>query len=85
VYFARVARYFSHLHKCRTILVDEEGAELTDLAAVRVLATSAARDVMSAELLQGKLCLSCCIVVEDGRYNEVLRVPFRDVVNVTGI
>jgi hypothetical protein len=80
-----MARYFFHLHACGTVIVDEEGTELTDLEAVRVVATSAARDVMSAEVLQGKLCLGCCIVVEDGGYNEVLRVPFRDVVNITGL
>jgi hypothetical protein len=80
-----MARYFFHLHECGTVIVDKEGAELADLVAVRDRALRAARDVMAAEVLQGKLCLGCCIVVEDGGYNEVLRVPFRDAVDVTGL
>jgi hypothetical protein len=80
-----MARYLFHLHECGTVLDDEEGSELTDIEAARAHAVQAARDVMCAEVKAGRLCFGCCIVIEDERGTEVGRVPFRDVLTVTGI
>ena len=78
-------RFFLHLHECGTVLTDEEGGELDDLAAAQVAATRAARGIMAAEVARGQLCLGCCVVIEDESGSEVGRVPFRDVLIVTGV
>ena len=77
-------RYFLHLHECGTVVTDQEGDEFADLAAVQAEATKAARELMAAEVAKGQLCLGCCIVIEDESGGEVGRVPFRDVVTVSG-
>jgi hypothetical protein len=78
-------RYFLHLHELGRIIADDEGCDLSDLPAAIRAATLAARGVMSAEVADGRLCLDCCIVIEDSGRSEVGRVPFRDVLAVTGI
>lgn len=77
--------YFLHLHECGTVTEDDDGLELPDLAAARRVATEAARDVMAGEVKQGRLCLSCCIVIGDREGGEVDRIPFRDVLAITGV
>ena len=80
-----MARYFFALHECGTILDDEEGRDLPDLAAARQQAVTAARAVMCAEIDEGRLCLSCRIVVTDADRRELLTVPFREAVLVSGM
>lgn len=77
-------RYHFHLHECGTVFEDVEGIE-REPAELRAVAIRAARDVMCAELAEGRLCLGCCIVVEDAERREVERVHFRDAVSVTGL
>lgn len=78
-----MARYFLNLWECGKLTSDDEGVELADLEAARTAAVAAARDMMSAEVRSGKLCLGCGIEVrKDGEV--VLKVPFRDAVVVTG-
>ena len=78
-------KYFFHLHECGSVIADPEGCDLPDLATARAKAVVEARHVMSAEVLEGRLCLGCCIVVADGFHNELLRLPFREAVAVSGI
>lgn len=78
-------RYYLHLHECGTILRDEKGSDYGNLEEARLVAIDAARDVMSHEVKQGALCLSCCIVVEDAEREVVLRVPFRDAIVLSGL
>jgi hypothetical protein len=78
-------RYFFNLHECGTLVRDDEGREVRDDAQLRQLAVREARQLMAAEITEGKLCLSCRIDVldEDGR--PVIVVPFREAVTVTGL
>lgn len=80
-----VTRYFFNLHECGTVLDDEEGRELPNLAAARDRAILEARELMSAEVSQGRLCLSCSIVIQDGGREALLTVPFRDALVLTGL
>lgn len=80
-----MARFYFQLHECGTLVADEEGRELPDLAAARMAAIADARQVMSSEVLDGRLCLSCCMVIEDAGHHEVSRVPFRDALALTGL
>lgn len=78
-------RYFFHLHECGKATWDEDGRELPDLQAAKAVAVEAAREVMCAEVAEGRLCLSCCIVICTEERQEVGRVPFRDAVEVVGL
>lgn len=78
-------RYHFHLQECGTVIDDEEGRDLAGLASVRAEAIRAARDVMSAEVQRGQLCLGCCIEVRDADGLVVLTLPFRETLTVSGL
>ena len=77
--------YYFHLNECGDATEDEEGSEFADLPAATASAIRDAREIMCAEVKDGKLCLGCCIIIEDGAHQEVSRVWFRDAVAVTGL
>ena len=77
--------YFFHLDECGTVITDPEGTEMADVAAATDRAMDEAREIMSAEIRHGKLCLGCCIVIEGSDGAEVARVHFRDAVAISGI
>jgi hypothetical protein len=79
-----MTRYFFHLHECGTDTPDGEGKELPDLAAARDHAEAAARGIMCSEVIDGTLCLSCHIEIENRDSGERTIVRFRDTVQITG-
>ena len=78
-------RYFFDLHECGTHVEDEEGRELVDIVDARRSAIAEAREVMSHEVREGRLCLSCRIDVRDEVGTLVLTLPFREALAVTGV
>lgn len=78
-------RFYFVLNECGDVTEDPEGLVLPDLEVARAKAVEAARDIMSAELLTGKLCLSCHIEVADAARNTLLTVPFSAAVSVSGL
>ena len=78
-------RYYLHLNECGSVTSDEEGRDLSDANAARFAAVSEARVIMAAEVREGKLCLACCIVINDKAGVEIDRVNFRDALKVTGL
>ena len=82
--FSAMARYFLDLWECGKLTSDDEGVDLAGLEAARVAAVAGARGVMSAEIQQGRLCLGCCIDIRDSTGEVVLKVPFREAVEITG-
>jgi hypothetical protein len=78
-------RYYFNLHECGQITVDETGVNHNNMGSVRLSATKAARDIMAAEVRDGRLCLSCHIEVFDSAGFQVLKLPFKDVLNVSGL
>lgn len=76
-------RMFFHLNECGKLTRDLEGQDLPNLEAGRAAAVRAAREVMCAEILEGRLCLSCSIEITDGDGNAITTVPFSDVVEIT--
>ena len=80
-----MGRYFFHLYECGTASLDDTGIEHDDIEDVRAEACKAAREVMCAELQEGRLCLACYIEVKDEAGAVVLTVPFRDAVTITGL
>jgi hypothetical protein len=77
-------RYFFHLRESGEFVVDEEGRDLPDIAAVEAAAKMDARCVISAEAKAGKLPLAVCIEVHDEQGQRVLDLPFRDAVILDG-
>lgn len=73
-----------NLSECGTLFADEEGREALDVDAARAIALTAARDIMAAEVKEGRLCLSCRIDISDERGNVVATVPFSEAVTITG-
>lgn len=78
-------RYFFNLHECGTATLDEEGTVLDGVDVARARALRQARAIMSAEVEEGRLCLSCNIEVLDERREPVLNVPFREALSLTGV
>ena len=76
-------RYFFHLHECGTETPDTQGEDCADIGSVRRYALKAAREVMCAELAEGRLCLSCHIRVTDEAGTEALFLPFSDAVTIS--
>jgi hypothetical protein len=76
---------FFHLHECDDLTLDHEGRELPDLTAAKNAAVEAARSLMGAELLEGRLSLECHITVTDSAGVTMLTVPFREVVAISGL
>ena len=74
-----------NLHEHGTILEDEEGHRLADLNAAHSAAVVSARAIMSEEVSNGALCLSCCIVITNAGHSEVGRVEFRDAIALSGV
>lgn len=77
--------YFFHLHECADALIDPEGKELPDAVAAHRHAVQEARHIMSAEVLEGRLCLACHFEIHDADQALVKLVPFREALAVTGI
>lgn len=77
-------RYFFNLHECGQITFDDDGVNHDDIGSVRLSAIQAARDIMAAEVRVGQLCLSCHIEVFDAEGHQVLKLPFKEAIGVTG-
>jgi uncharacterized protein DUF6894 len=78
-------RYYFDLHECGEIVEDAEGYEVDDAGAAREIAMKSARAIMMAEVADGRLCLSCHIVVRDANRAAILEVPFRDAIQLSGL
>jgi hypothetical protein len=78
-------RFYMHLHECGTTVEDPEGQDYVDLDAAIRFAEKTARGIMSAEVIEGRLCLSCRIVIVGEAGDEVGSVPFRQALVVSGL
>ena len=76
--------FYFHLDECGARTRDDEGTDLPDLEAARSHATVQARDIMAAEVKDGRLCVACRIDVanEAGTIMDV--VWFADALTITG-
>ena len=74
-------RYFFHLYN-DVVAEDEEGQDLPDLAAAREYALRNIRDLMTEEVMKGRLILRHRIEIADEQGKRVLTVPFSEAVTV---
>ena len=79
----RVPRYFFDLYD-DLIVPDDEGQELPDPTAAEQAAIRNARQIASAQVLDGRLNLDHRIEVRAETGDLLLTLSFRDVIEVTG-
>jgi hypothetical protein len=72
-----VKRYFLHLRDSIDELLDNEGAELPDMEAVRSTVMAAARDLIAGDLRNGVIDLRFRIDAENGEAEIVYTLPFK--------
>jgi hypothetical protein len=72
--------YFFNIREGEALIVDPEGSDLPDEAAMRAYAVDAARDLLSAAVLAGRLPLDHAIEVTDEAGRPVLTVAYADAV-----
>ena len=77
-------RFFFHVVDGTGTALDENGLDLGDVRAARDVAVAGARDILAAEIRDGRIDLSWRIEVADGGGEVVLSLPFSDAVSVTG-
>lgn len=68
--------YLFHLHDCGKLIPDEEGREFTTLDKAVEQARLDARELLAAEVKEGKLCLGCHIEVVEQGTGVTIIVPF---------
>ena len=74
--------YFFHLRDDRHVLIDDEGRDLIDAAAIAREALKDARALISAEVLEGRLDLSQRLEIEDAGRTLVHRLVFADAIEI---
>lgn len=80
-----MVNYLFHIEQCGTELRDERGTQLIDTASALQAAIKLAWKVMANEVGQGRLCLSCKVIIENCDTGERLTVPFRDTLKLEGL
>jgi hypothetical protein len=77
--------YYLHLEGCGEFVRDPDGREFADLDAARAQALKAAREVMCAEVAEGRLWLNSRINIAAADGTIVSTVQFRDAVAISGL
>lgn len=80
-----MSRYFFHMHIGDGYVSDDDGIDLPDLESVRREAVAAAREMVAAAVLLGRLPLHECFEITDEQGNLLLSLPFSSVVEIQGI
>lgn len=75
-------RYYVHLIEDGQRFLDDDGFLASGLGGARQMATAGAREIMAAEILEGKLCLSTSMEILDEKGAVLDHTQFRDLVRV---
>ncbi len=73
-------RYYLHVCDGKGFTEDEEGAELPDLDAARLMAVDGLRDILAGEVRAGVLRRASFIEIEDEDHRLISTVSFREAV-----
>jgi hypothetical protein len=76
-------RYYLHVCNGTGFVQDEEGQDLPNLDAARLVAMRSARSIMASDVQRGMLDLSSFIEVEDEDGKLVLTLGFQEAVDLT--
>ena len=77
-------RYFVNLTEHGRLITDDDGFLASGREAAREMAVAGAREMMAADILLGKLCLSTSIEILDDNGVVLDQAQFRDLVRVSG-
>jgi hypothetical protein len=77
-------RYFLHQRDGVDEILDPDGTQFETLDELRRSVLAGARDLMSADVKQGKLDLRYRIDAENEAGQLVLSIPFKEAVSITG-
>lgn len=75
-------RWYFHLYQSGDVLLDPEGVDIADIAAVRVRALSVARDLIAADAATGVLYLDTRLCIADAQGDGVFEIAFADAVAI---
>jgi len=75
-------RYYCHQRIGDTLLLDEEGAEHRDFETAYLAAVTGARDIMCAQVREGKLFLGESIELYDATGGHITTIQFSDLVDI---
>jgi hypothetical protein len=78
-------RYFFHLHECNDIIEDPEGRVPPDVEEALFEARNDARDLLAAEVRNGKICLGCHIEAVEQDTGATYVMPFKPLLEITGV
>ena len=76
-------RFYFHIYN-DIVTLDEEGLELPDREAAREQAIFAGRELLCDQVREGRVRLHHRIEVADDKGRVVLKVPFRELVEIEG-
>lgn len=76
--------YHFDVNECGVVTVDEDGRDCASVDEALAYAVSIARGIMAAEVLIGKLCLSCAIEIRDASRALVQKMPFSFAIDISG-
>ena len=74
-------RFFFNLRDDMS-LEDHEGKDLADAGTAREVAVAYARGIMSEDVKEGRLALRDEIQVVDDKGEQILRLPFREAIDI---
>ncbi|MES3101686.1 DUF6894 family protein [Sphingomonas faeni] len=77
-------RYFVNLTEHGLRITDDDGFLASGLEAARQMAVAGAREMMAADIVNGKLCLSTLIEILDENRIVLDRARFKDLIHVSG-
>ena len=77
-----MGRFFFHLHDCGAFIPDCEGRLFPSIDDAVDRAKVEARDLLAAEVAEGKLCLGCRIEVVEESTGRAIIVPFSATVSL---
>ena len=79
----RMPRFYFHLYN-DIVAMDDEGIELPDLETAKAAAIINIRDLLTEDVMKGRMPLQHRIEIADGDGAVMAVVPFRDAVTVEG-
>lgn len=77
-------RFFLHIHEGDQVAWDPDGVERASVQDAIDAAVEGVREVLSGQVIAGRLHLGGVVVITDEADAEVGRVQFRDVVTISG-
>ncbi len=80
-----MAIYYFNVQECGTLKEDLVGREFARFEAAQEHALEIARNIMSDEVREGRLCVACNVDILDADRKLLVAVPFRQALAIIGV